>query len=288
MNDFVYWLRDVEQTANHVYEHAALIFKNDRKLNKFFKGLAEDEAWHYHVMSSAVEFLRSSKDISFAISIDEEIDTKIKSYFSDIEANLNAETIDEVKLLEKIFEVEISEWNDLFFYVLETLQVKTNEFKYPAARIQAHLKGIETFIKSLEIQDWKEIRAKIKKVPPIWIENILIVDDDKAIADLIKALLYKTGNIEIAYNGQEALKLVENKFYKLIISDVDMPVMNGISFFNKALKKFPNINNRFLFLTGDLSFEKKSLFDECDVNYLAKPAGITKLRDIAAQILISR
>ena len=47
------------------------------------------------------------------------------------------------------------------------------------------------------------------------------------VSDLIKALLNREGDIDIAENGQETLELIDNQFYKLIISDVEMPVMDG-------------------------------------------------------------
>lgn len=59
--------------------------------------------------------------------------------------------------------------------------------------------------------------------------NILVVDDDKEIVKAI-AIYLKNGNYEIlkAYNGEEAIKIINNEKIDLIILDIMMPKKNGI------------------------------------------------------------
>jgi PleD family two-component response regulator len=90
------------------------------------------------------------------------------------------------------------------------LKDKTSEFKYPAARIQAHVKDIEIFLKNIESKPGA--LQKINELPPIWIENSLIVDDEEMITDRIRSLLNRSGNIDIAHNGKEALDLMASKY----------------------------------------------------------------------------
>lgn len=108
------------------------------------------------------------------------------------------------------------------------------------------------------------------------------------ITGLIESLLYRSGGIDIAHNGHEALELMKEKYYKLIISDIDMPVMDGLSFYKKAAEKYPSSKNRFLFMTGDLSSERQTFFNEKQVKYLAKPIAISALRKEAAKIIVSK
>ena len=59
--------------------------------------------------------------------------------------------------------------------------------------------------------------------------NILVCDDDKEIVEAIEIYLTKEGyNILKAYDGKEALKIIENNEIHLIILDIMMPKMNGI------------------------------------------------------------
>jgi CheY-like chemotaxis protein len=65
--------------------------------------------------------------------------------------------------------------------------------------------------------------------------NILIVEDNESLNDVYKLILAKAGhNIKTAFSGTEALKAVKQKLPDLILLDMLMPEMGGLSF----LKKF--------------------------------------------------
>ena len=117
--------------------------------------------------------------------------------------------------------------------------------------------------------------------------NILIVDDEEMITTLIKSLLNQEGNIDVASNGEQALNYLEKKFYKLIISDIDLPKMDGLSFYKNSVAKFPTLSKRFLFMSGDLFPERKAFLDENNLKYLSKPMKIKVLREVASEIILS-
>ena len=106
------------------------------------------------------------------------------------------------------------------------------------------------------------------------------------ITNLIKSLLNREGNIDVANNGEEALNYLEKKFYKLVITDVDMPKMDGLSFYKKSVAKFPTLKKRFLFMSGDLPSERKAFFDENQLKYLLKPMEIKVLRKVCSEIIL--
>lgn len=59
--------------------------------------------------------------------------------------------------------------------------------------------------------------------------TILVCDDDKEIVEVIEIYLMQEGyNVEKAYDGQEALKIVKDKKIDLMIIDVMMPKLDGI------------------------------------------------------------
>ena len=63
MQEIVDWLVGIEEIAGEVYGRASRQFQDDDKLSSFLNHLAEDEAWHFHVMGSASDFLRKNGDI---------------------------------------------------------------------------------------------------------------------------------------------------------------------------------------------------------------------------------
>ena len=59
--------------------------------------------------------------------------------------------------------------------------------------------------------------------------NILVCDDEKSIVDAIEIYLKQENyNILKAYNGEEALKVLENNEVHLVIMDIMMPKMDGL------------------------------------------------------------
>ena len=66
--------------------------------------------------------------------------------------------------------------------------------------------------------------------------NILIVDDDhrmaKTLADILKVKGFKA---EVAHDGLEALKKIEEHHFDSVLTDIKMPQMNGVDFY-KAIK----------------------------------------------------
>ncbi|MBQ2085740.1 MAG: response regulator transcription factor [Oscillospiraceae bacterium] len=70
--------------------------------------------------------------------------------------------------------------------------------------------------------------------------NILICDDEKDIVNALKIYLTDPDNVLFeAYNGREALDIVQNNDIHLVLLDIMMPVMDGIS----ALSEIRRVSN---------------------------------------------
>ena len=68
--------------------------------------------------------------------------------------------------------------------------------------------------------------------------NILVCDDDKEIVEAIEIYLSKEGyHILKAYQGQEALEIIKKEEIHLLILDIMMPKMNGITVAEKIREK---------------------------------------------------
>ncbi|MFA5009095.1 MAG: response regulator [Candidatus Paceibacterota bacterium] len=81
--------------------------------------------------------------------------------------------------------------------------------------------------------------------------NVLIVDDDLGLLDLLKTVLEDPRNnmkIFIAQSAPEALELLKEKKFHVIVSDYMMPEMNGLEFFKKI--RTEENNTPFILLTG--------------------------------------
>ncbi|MCI0527412.1 MAG: response regulator [Nitrospira sp.] len=73
-------------------------------------------------------------------------------------------------------------------------------------------------------------------------EKILVVDDEKLIADLCRRILVKKGyEVRTAYTGTQALEICENAPFDILLTDIKMPGMDGLELIEKARKYQPDI-----------------------------------------------
>lgn len=83
------------------------------------------------------------------------------------------------------------------------------------------------------------------------VARILVVDDDEDVREVVCALLSGDGHdTEAASNGAEALRLLDRRWYDLIVSDLKMPELNGPGLYRKVLHRWPNHHPQVLFVTG--------------------------------------
>ena len=108
--------------------------------------------------------------------------------------------------------------------------------------------------------------------------RVLIVDDDREIADYIISELGNYYKFEHASNGREGLKILLTQDYDLVISDVMMPEMDGITML-KRIKDNPQIFQiPIIMLTSKAEVEHKieGLKYGADA-YIAKPFDMEEL-----------
>lgn len=111
--------------------------------------------------------------------------------------------------------------------------------------------------------------------------NILIVEDDKASQMVIYNLFRKNGHIsDIANNGREALRMIENKNYDLILMDIQMPVMDGIETTKIIRKSEENADKHIpiIALTAyALKGDREKLLGVGMDSYISKPFNVQDL-----------
>ena len=102
-------------------------------------------------------------------------------------------------------------------------------------------------------------------------DSILIVDDEKDILESLRRMLRGIYEVDIAESPFDALKLLQNRLYHVIVSDQRMPEMTGVEFLEKA-KKLSPLSTRIL-LTGYTDIE--SVIDSINrgniYRYISKP-----------------
>lgn len=83
-------------------------------------------------------------------------------------------------------------------------------------------------------------------------KRILLVDDEKMVRDFFALLLKKSGIvIDMAVHGEDALDKLANVTYDLVISDINMPKLNGIDLYHQVVEAHPYLRDKFILITGD-------------------------------------
>ncbi len=107
--------------------------------------------------------------------------------------------------------------------------------------------------------------------------KILVVEDEKDLARAIRAILeFSKYSVTIAYNGQEALDEVKKQKFDVILMDVMMPIMDGITALKEMRKT--GINTPIIMLTAKSQIDDKvEGLDSGAKDCLTKPFDKKKL-----------
>lgn len=119
--------------------------------------------------------------------------------------------------------------------------------------------------------------------------RILLVDDEESIRRLLSTMLESVYDVEIASNGDTALRLLREPYahYDLLISDLNMPGMDGLTLIREAQRIDSTLPA--IVITGYSS--ESSAIDALNLGvagYLTKPFGTTQVLAAAAKALGTR
>ena len=108
--------------------------------------------------------------------------------------------------------------------------------------------------------------------------NILIVDDEKAVADILKDCISDNErSITVCYDGLEGIQHIQNHFYDLIIVDLVMPKVGGLDVLKYA--KIANPDVLVIIITGYASLETAILaVKEGAYDYIRKPCKLEEIK----------
>ena len=110
---------------------------------------------------------------------------------------------------------------------------------------------------------------------------VLLVDDETAVTEMYSTALQSAGHlVACAANGQEALTLIKTFSFDAVVSDVRMPVMNGLELLSILEERHPRLVDRFMFITGWLG-DLEDDVNGSDRPVLEKP---TSLKDFVAAV----
>jgi CheY-like chemotaxis protein len=109
----------------------------------------------------------------------------------------------------------------------------------------------------------------------------LVVDDNACLRELYRILLQDLDvESDAAPDGKVAYQMMQQADYDVIISDMDMPALNGMELYRLVHRNKPYLAGRFVFATGEaLDGKYEHFFQEIDCPVLTKPFSLSALKD---------
>ncbi len=164
--------------------------------------------------------------------------------------------------------------------------------KIPAVRV-----GRQWRFRKTDIDAWLE-RERSHSIPPVRSSpmptqpakpdgrpRVLVVDDEASIRDLLsKMLALADYDVDVADDGRAALERMRKVSYDLLITDLNMPGMDGLTVIHEARRL--NEHLPVIIVTGFST--EASAIEAANLGvsgYLTKPFKVPKLLSVAAKAL---
>jgi signal transduction histidine kinase/CheY-like chemotaxis protein len=120
--------------------------------------------------------------------------------------------------------------------------------------------------------------------------TIFVVDDEPGIRRALAQLLRREGHtVDTAMDGRQALHMLQEQQYDLVLCDLRMPELDGPGLYREIAISQPHYLQRFVFLTGDtLSPETEAFLKQSGAPQLVKPFSAAQGRQVVRQALLAQ
>jgi DNA-binding NtrC family response regulator len=117
--------------------------------------------------------------------------------------------------------------------------------------------------------------------------RILVVDDEPDILTVLKGFLESRlrARVETAGSGMEALQLLRQAPYDLVLSDYKMPGMDGLAFLSQANEVAPDTVRIMITAYADVDLAIGAINQARILHFFTKPIDPDHLIDVLAAVL---
>jgi CheY-like chemotaxis protein len=282
MLSLVAWLEEIEGCAAELYAAAARYFAADPAFSAFLQRLAEEEQWHRRLIGSQLPVCGCEAGDAALLALDEETRTNISELLAAGLNRLAAGEMSREGMLETIAAAEFSEWNEIFLYALHLLRENGREYQAAVAEIERHKEEIARFLAAEP--DGRRFLETVQRLPALAGKRILIVENQPALARLLRSIVATVGEIELVESGSEGVARIENEYFDVVISNINLPAMSSLEFYALVVGRHPEMKERFVFFAGGPLEESLASLAAGEATVLAGPAMISHLRRAVAGI----
>lgn len=117
--------------------------------------------------------------------------------------------------------------------------------------------------------------------------KLLLVEDEEKIRNGIKSIInWEVLGVDIygeASNGYEALKLVSCETPDIILTDIKMPIMDGLQLIEELKKEVPGVKSIIMSGYDDFDYIQRAIKLGAS-DYLLKPSGVQEIQDTVKKV----
>lgn len=117
------------------------------------------------------------------------------------------------------------------------------------------------------------------------INSIVLADDESIQRDTLSTIIqrYVSADIRLCSNGRDALSLIEEELPDLLITDIRMPVMDGMELIKEVSSRYPSLKTVLISAYSEFSYAKTAI--TCGVSeYLLKPFRPEEIRKLLEKL----
>ena len=116
-------------------------------------------------------------------------------------------------------------------------------------------------------------RAAVPSMEAVRGASVLLVEDERALATAVAEALTDAGlKVDHAGDGEEALARIRQKAYDVVICDLKMPRVDGMTLYRAVAAATPALARRVIFVTGDVAgTDAERFLEDSGCRWLAKP-----------------
>jgi CheY-like chemotaxis protein len=127
---------------------------------------------------------------------------------------------------------------------------------------------------------------EIATVPPAPSrQRVLVIDDELTLLSSLRRALGRELDVVVASSALDALAILENdRAFDVLLCDIMMPEVTGIELFERVSAAWPELRERFIFMTGGaFSPTTRQFVDSTELPRLEKPFDVRELRRLLHQ-----
>ncbi len=120
-------------------------------------------------------------------------------------------------------------------------------------------------------------------------KSVLVVEDNEDMVDFLEGILQSEYVVHVAYNGEDGLRIAENQSIDLIVSDIMMPGMDGLTLCDRLKKGVTTSHIPVILLTArNLDEDVVEGYHQGADDYISKPFNSQLLKVRISNLLTQR